>query len=58
MSIKIIEDGPEIVLTRTEHEVLYREWEESQKFTSAPASFETWLRRKKNMPQTLQWHKS
>ena len=45
MSIKVIEDGPEIVLTKSQHDRFIREYIESQKYTTTPVSFETWLRR-------------
>lgn len=44
MSIRIIEDEPEIVLTRSEHARLQREWQASQQMTVMPQDFETWLR--------------
>lgn len=43
MSIRIIEEE-EILLTQEEHERLQREWQESQRYTTAPCSFEVWLR--------------
>ena len=43
MAIRIINE-PDIVLTRSEYERLYREWESHQQYTAAPTSFETWLR--------------
>ena len=44
MTIKVIEDGEDIVLTRSEMERLQREWEQSQRYTTEPQSFESWLR--------------
>lgn len=43
MSIRVI-DEPDILLTRSEYERLRREWESEQQYTTAPTSFETWLR--------------
>ena len=45
MSIRIIEE-PEIVLTRSEHDRLHREWVQSQSHTTAPRDFESWLRQR------------
>lgn len=44
MSIRIIEDGPEIVLPRSEYERLNREWQENCRYMVGAPSFETWLR--------------
>lgn len=43
MAIRI-DDEPEIVLTRAEYERLHREYQSTQTHTTAPVSFETWLR--------------
>lgn len=46
MSIRVI-DEPDILLTRSEYERLRREWESEQQYTTAPTSFETWLRNRR-----------
>lgn len=43
MAIRIIKE-PDISITQTEYERLLREWESEQQYTTAPTSFETWLR--------------
>lgn len=43
MSIKIIDE--EIQLTRAEFERYRREWEEAMKYTTAPVSLETYIRK-------------
>lgn len=43
MAIRIIKE-PDISLTQTEYERLLRKWESEQQYTTAPTSFETWLR--------------
>lgn len=51
MSIRIIEDGPEITLTRSEHERLIREWHQVNMYSSRPMSFEDYVRMVQNMKQ-------
>lgn len=47
MSIKIIDDGPEIVLTQSEHERLLSEYQKAMQYYAGPyISFETWVRTK------------
>lgn len=47
MSIKIVEDGPEIILSKSEYERLLQEFTKSMMYYAGPLiSFETWLRRR------------
>lgn len=43
MAIRIFKE-PDIYLTQTEYERLRRVWESEQQYTTAPTSFEAWLR--------------
>ena len=45
MSIKIIEDGPEIVLTQSEYARLAREYKRAVMMMVDPPTFEEWVRR-------------
>lgn len=45
MTIRLIKE-PDIHLTQAEHERLSRQWQAEQQYTTAPQSFETWLRRR------------
>ena len=44
MSIRIVEDLPEVVLTRSEYDRLHREWRSTQSYTTHPQDFESWVR--------------
>lgn len=44
MTIKIIEDGPDIFLTRSEEQHLRREWEKCCQYTVDPPTFEEFVR--------------
>lgn len=50
MPIKIM-DGPDIHITRAEMERLLPEWEASQRMTTRPVSFETWVRNHRHSPE-------
>lgn len=43
MAIKVIEE-PDVHISRSEMEYLMPEYRNSQRFTTQPVSFETWLR--------------
>ena len=47
MSIRIIEDGPEITLTESEAAHLRREWQQANSFTTRPSTFEEFVRSRK-----------
>ena len=49
MSIKIIDNEPDIYLTKIEHERLWHEWETSQTMTAMPVDFETFVRQRKGV---------
>lgn len=50
MSIRIIDSGPEIVLTQDEYERLFHEYQEMMMFYAGPPiSFETWVRQKQGV---------
>jgi hypothetical protein len=44
MAIKIIDDGPEIVITRSEHVRLSREYQQVTSFMVDPPTFEDFVR--------------
>lgn len=44
MAIKIIDDGPDIELTRKEYDILIHQWQASQKYTTFYQSFESYVR--------------
>lgn len=44
MAIRIIDDQPDIHLTRAEYDRLLREWQASQAMTAMPQEFEAWIR--------------
>jgi len=46
MAVQIIKE-PDIFITQEEHERFYREWELANRFTTAPVSYETYVRRQK-----------
>lgn len=45
MAIRIINE-PEISLTQADYERLHLVWQAEQQYTTAPESFEAWLRRR------------
>ena len=47
MAVNIIKE-PDIYITQEEHDRYYQEWQQQNMFTTAPVSFETFVRRKKN----------
>lgn len=47
MAIKIIEDGPPIVMTRSEYERLVRAWHQECTHCVNPPPFEEWVRDQK-----------
>lgn len=53
MSIRIIEDGPEITLTRSEYERLLGEWRTSCTYSAKPLSFEEWVRNRQKPRQAI-----
>lgn len=50
MAIKIIQE-PDIYLTQEEYDRLSREWTAANSYTTAPVSFETFVRRYKEKTQ-------
>lgn len=48
MTIKIIEDGPDIVLTQSEAEHLRRQWTKCCQYHVDPPTFEEFVRGRKN----------
>lgn len=50
MSVKIIPE-PDIHVTQEEYERLYDAWINAMKYTTAPVSFEVWVRRQKGSEQ-------
>ena len=53
MSIRIIEDGPEITLTRSEHARLIEEWKQNCMCSARPLFFEAWLRERLKPRQAI-----
>ena len=54
LSIKIIDE--EIQLTRAELERYRREWQEAMRYTTAPVSLETYIRRQRAKTQPRSAH--
>lgn len=47
MTIRIIEDGPDIILTRGEAERLRKEWQKVCQYNVEPPTFEEFVRSRK-----------
>jgi len=44
MAIKIVEDGPDITIKSSEYARLQREWENANRYTTMPLTFEEFVR--------------
>jgi hypothetical protein len=51
MTIRIVEDGPDIFLTRSEHAKLLQEYEAELRFSTHNITFEAWLIAKRSKSQ-------
>ena len=51
MAIRIIDDQPDVVLTRAEHDRLQQEYQQNMMFMVNPPSFEEWVRSRREDQQ-------